>query len=80
MAYFQTQHNNLIMEADVVAQYNIQDQHNADIDDLVENCGILREVFIALDSLTDEQRHEVFSLYCRSCGSIDPGCVCAKDC
>jgi len=30
-------------------------------------------------SMTDEQRVELFSKYCKHCGSDDPGCQCMND-
>lgn len=33
----------------------------------------------ALLALTDEQRMEVFSHFCRSCGTDDPRCQCWND-
>lgn len=33
----------------------------------------------AVAALTDEQRVELFSRYCRSCGSNDRGCQCWND-
>ena len=32
-----------------------------------------------LDSLTDEQRHAVFCLYCSCCGGTTPHCQCWND-
>lgn len=37
------------------------------------------DVFEALDSLTDEQRLNVFSRYCTHCGSRNPRCQCMND-
>lgn len=37
-------------------------------------------VFWALDQLTNEQRRDVFNIYCVHCGSADTNCVCWKDC
>lgn len=32
-----------------------------------------------LDGLTDEQRLDVISRYCKYCGSMDSGCQCWND-
>jgi hypothetical protein len=32
-----------------------------------------------LDRLSDDERLELFSLYCRSCGVKDPRCQCGND-
>lgn len=45
--------------------------------DLVIKKPHLEEVIKKLDSLTDDERLEIFGLYCLWCGSTDPGCYCA---
>lgn len=37
------------------------------------------DVKIFLDELTDEERTQLFSHYCRDCGSKDPKCQCWND-
>lgn len=49
---------------------------------LVENAVVAAEVAVAetvVDSLTDQQREELFRLYCRGCGRKDPRCNCERD-
>jgi len=36
----------------------------------------LMQLKLILDSLTDEQRHEIISNYCHYCGSKDKQCYC----
>lgn len=39
----------------------------------------LNDLKISLDSLTSEQRLEIFSNYCKHCGTKDPKCTCMRD-
>ncbi len=39
----------------------------------------VQEAIRALNILTDKQRMEVFSNFCRYCGCKDPNCVCSYD-
>ncbi len=54
---------------------NMRKLRNNRIDAAVAG-GVQETVFDVLDDLTDEQRSDVFSAYCRWCGSRDIGCHC----
>lgn len=42
--------------------------------------GAPPSVFAELDALTDDQRMEVFMVYCTHCGSANSRCMCSNDC
>lgn len=41
--------------------------------------GYFEAAKLILTKLTDDQRLELFSDYCRSCGSDNPKCNCSND-
>lgn len=41
--------------------------------------GYFEAIKVLLKKLTPEQRHELFSDYCKACGSDDPKCQCWND-
>ena len=39
----------------------------------------LEEILTILNTLTDEERHDIFGYYCRGCGSKNHWCTCQRD-
>lgn len=50
------------------------DLHKADV-----SSSAVAKLKDELDKLTDDERMELFSSYCRYCGSKDAGCQCWND-
>ncbi len=44
-----------------------------------EPFDVINSLKLKLDKLTDDQRLELFSYYCKSCGCDDPRCNCNRD-
>lgn len=50
--------------------------HRICVEAAIQDCGVPREVFMALNELTGAERLAVFEAYCHNCGAPDPTCQC----
>jgi len=52
--------------------------HDEIKDEAIQDLGVDPQIFLLLDTLTDDQRSAVFGAYCRVCGRAETGCQCRR--
>lgn len=60
--------------AGVESDADQRDKYNA-----ILGLSEIAQARLRLDALTDEERLNLFRIYCRGCGSNDPSCTCTAD-
>ena len=63
----------------LIAQANQANENKKRIDELLVEIESDSDLNKSLDKLTDDERYEVISKYCKHCGSKDPNCQCWND-
>jgi hypothetical protein len=57
----------------------LAEEHAEDVAQTINEDGVPAELFALMDALTDEQRLEVFAIYCTHCGTPASRCNCWRD-